>query len=444
MQAIVKMSLPVVMGMMVQVLYNLVDVFFVGMLHDPFQLAAVNLAAPIAMILMALASVIGTGASSYISRTLGEGRLERADKTLSTGLAACVGLAIMVTIIASLAIVPIVHALGAKADTYLPTKTYAAIILLGSAALMVNYVMGQLLRAEGAMMPSMLGMFIGTVANIILDPIFIFGLHMGVAGAAFATVLGNALGIVFYLYCYKNGKSALHIRRQNVTADRQIWREIFLIGTPSGLNQLLVSIALILCNNVAAHYSANLIAGMGISSKIITLGTFIFMGISAGCQPLIGYSYGAQNFARLQAILKNGLVLTTAIGFTLALLFGLGAPWIIACFSKLPDVQAAGTYALRAMMLSLPFVGSQMLSASTIQAMGKALPGLFLSVARQGLFYIPLLYGLNHFFAEKGFLFAQPLSDLITLCISLSILTVLLRRELAAHSAPALEQTAQK
>lgn len=444
MRAIVKMSLPVVMGMMVQVLYNLVDVFFVGMLHDPYQLAAVNLAAPIAMILMAIASVIGTGASSYISRTLGEGRLERADKTLSTGLAACIGLAIVVTIMASLAIEPIVHALGAKADTYLPTKTYAAIILLGSAALMVNYVIGQLLRAEGAMMPSMLGMFIGTVANIILDPIFIFGLHMGVAGAAIATVLGNALGIVFYLYCYKNGKSALHIRRQNITLDRQIWREIFLIGTPSGLNQLLVSVALILCNNVAAHYSASLIAGMGISSKIITLGTFIFMGISAGCQPLIGYSYGAQNFTRLQAILRNGLVLTTGIGLTLALIFGLGAPWIIACFSKLPDVQTAGVYALRAMMLSLPFVGSQMLSASTIQAMGKALPGLFLSVARQGLFYIPLLYGLNHFFADKGFLFAQPLSDFITLCISLSILTVLLRRELAAHSAPALEQAAQK
>ena len=142
MQAIVKMSLPLVMGMMVQVLYNLVDVFFVGMLHDPYQLAAVNLAAPIAMILMAIASVIGTGASSYISRTLGEGRLERADKTLSTGLAACIGLAIVVTVTASLAIEPIVHALGAKADTYLPTKTYAAIILLGSAALMVNYVIG--------------------------------------------------------------------------------------------------------------------------------------------------------------------------------------------------------------------------------------------------------------------------------------------------------------
>ncbi len=434
MQAIVKMSLPVVMGMMVQVLYNLVDVFFVGLLHDPYQLAAVNLAAPIAMILMALASVIGTGASSYISRTIGEGRLERADKTLSTGLAACVGLAAVVTVLASCFINPIVHSLGADAHTYAPTQTYAFIILLGSAALMVNYVIGQLLRAEGAMMPSMLGMFIGTVANIILDPIFIFGLHLGVAGAAIATVLGNALGILFYIFCYKSGKSALHIRRQNITADATIWREIFLIGTPSGLNQLLVSVALILCNNVAAFYGAALIAGMGIASKIITLGSFIFMGISAGCQPLIGYSYGAQNFVRLKAILKNGLLLTTAIGLTLALIFGLGAPWIIACFTKLPDVQSAGVFALRAMMLSLPFVGSQMLSASTIQAMGKALPGLFLSIARQGLFYVPLLYGLNHFFAEKGFLFAQPLSDFITLCISLTILVILLSRELASQT----------
>lgn len=440
-QAIIKMSVPVVMGMMVQVLYNLVDVFFVGLLHDPYQLAAVNLAAPIAMILMALSSVIGTGASSYISRTIGEGRLERADKTLSTGLAACVGLAVVVTVLASLLIHPIVHCLGTDAHTYGPTQTYVSIILLGSAALMVNYVIGQLLRAEGAMMPSMLGMFIGTVANIILDPIFIFGLHLGVAGAAIATVLGNALGILFYIYCYKSAKSALHIRWQNITADATIWREIFLIGTPSGLNQLLVSVALILCNNVAAFYGAALVAGMGIASKIITLGSFIFMGISAGCQPLIGYSYGAQNFARLKAILKNGLMLTTAIGLLLAVIFGLGAPWIIACFTKLPDVQSAGVFALTTMMLSLPFVGSQMLSASTIQAMGKALPGLFLSVARQGLFYIPLLYGLNHFLAAKGFLFAQPLSDLITLCVSLTILVILGKRELANHTPSSNEQT---
>lgn len=227
----------------------------------------------------------------------------------------------------SLAIEPIVHALGAKADTYLPTKTYAAIILLGSAALMVNYVISQLLRAEGAMMPSMLGMFIGTVANIILDPIFIFGLHMASPVQPLPLCWAMRWASSFISTATKTANQPCISGGRTSRWDRQIWREIFLIGTPSGLNQLLVSVALILCNNVAAHYSASLIAGMGISSKIITLGTFIFMGISAGCQPLIGYSYGAQNFTRLQAILRNGLVLTTGIGLTLALIFGLGAPW---------------------------------------------------------------------------------------------------------------------
>lgn len=436
MPAIIKMSLPVVMGMMVQVLYNLVDVFFVGMLHDQYQLAAVNLASPIAMILMAIASVIGTGAASYISRSIGEGKLPRASQTLTTGLVACVVMGCVVTLAGSLAIEPIVHALGADADTFAPTHAYVSVILLGSALLMVNYAMGQLLRAEGAMMPSMLGMLIGTVSNIILDPVFIFGLHLGVTGAAVATVLGNALGICFYVFCYCSGKSALHIGRSYFSTDAVIWKEIFTIGTPSGLNQLLVSVALILCNNVAAGYGADLVAGMGISAKIITLGSFIFMGISAGCQPMIGYNYGARNLNRLQSIVKNGITLTTGIGLTLAVVFGIGAPWIIGCFTPLPEVRQAGAHALRITMLSLPFVGSQMLSASTIQAMGKALPGLFLSIARQGLFYIPLLYTLNHFFAREGFLFAQPISDFITLCISLCILTTLLRKEMKQQQDP--------
>ena len=429
MSSIIKMSLPVVMGMMVQVLYNLVDVFFVGMLHDPFQLAAVNLAAPVAMILMAIASVIGTGAASYISSSIGEEKLQRASETLTTGLIACMIMGLLVTIMSLFSLTPIVNCLGADSDTFAPTHSYVSIILLGSALLMVNYAMGQLLRAEGAMMPSMLGMFIGTVSNIILDPIFIFALHMGIRGAAIATVLGNALGICFYIFCYVSGKSALQIKGSLFSTNGTIWKEIFTIGTPSGLNQMLVSVALILCNNVAADYNANLVAGMGISSKIITLGSFIFMGISAGCQPMIGYNYGARNLKRLQSIVKNGIFLTTCVGVTLTLLFGIGAPWIISWFTPLPEVQTAGAYALRVTMLSLPFVGSQMLSASTIQAMGKALPGLFLSIARQGLFYIPLLYTLNYFFAERGFLFAQPLSDFVTLCISLTILTVLLRKE---------------
>ncbi len=431
MSSIVKMSLPVIMGMMVQVLYNLVDVFFIGMLHDQYQLAAVNLSTPVVMSMTAIASIIGTGAASYISRMLGAHNAKRASQILSTGIIACIGLGIIVTIITLLFLEPIVYALGADELTYTFTHAYASIIFLGSTALICNYALGQLLRAEGAMMPSMVGMFIGTMSNIILDPIFIFGLHMGVAGAAIATVLGNVIAILFYMFCYRTGKSALEIKPSLFSTDGTIWKEIFAIGTPSGLNQLLVTFAIVLCNNVATLYDVSLVAGMGISSKIITFGSFIFMGISAGCQPIIGYNYGAKNFERLKLIVRNGITLTTCIGLTLTVVFGIGAPWIIGVFTPLADVQQAGAHALRITMLSLPFVGSQMLSASTIQAMGKALPGLFLSVARQGIFYIPLLYTLNHYFAENGFLFAQPISDFITLCISLTILTVLLRKQIA-------------
>ncbi len=428
MSSIIKMSLPVIMGMMVQVLYNLVDIFFVGMLHDPYQLAAVNLSTPIVMLMTAIAALVGTGAASYISRTLGEHKSHRASQILSTGVIFCVGLGLTVTLLGTLCIETIVWALGADTHTFVSTHNYVSLIFLGSIFMMCNYALGQLLRAEGAMMPSMLGMFIGTMSNLVLDPIFIFGFGMGVTGAAIATVLGNLMAVFFYIFYYRTGKSALELKPNLFSTDFIIWKEILTIGTPSSLNQSLVILAMILCNNVAASYSVDLVAGMGISSKITTFGTFVFMGISAGCQPMIGYNYGAQNFDRLTQIVKKGITLTTCVGLTLTLIFGVGAPWIIGIFTPLPEVQQMGVHALRITMLSLPFVGSQMLSASTIQAMGKALPGLFLSIARQGLFYIPLLYTLNHTFAENGFLFAQPISDFITLCISLTILTTLLRR----------------
>ena len=428
---IIKMSLPVVMGMMVQVLYNLVDVFFIGLLNDPKQLAAVNLSTPVIMILMAIASIIGNGGASYASRSIGENKMERANQTVTTGLVICVGLALLSTCLGLLFADPLVRALGADSSTFAHTKSYMVILMSGTVFVMLNFSMSQLLRSEGVMIPAMLGMFLSTVSNIILDPIFIFGLDMGIAGAAIATVLGNLIGMIYYLVLYYNGTAALKIKKKYFTTNPLIWKEIFLIGTPSALNQFLVSCALILSNNVAATYGTDLVAGMGIASKIMTLGTFLFIGISAGCQPLIGFNYGAQNFKRMQSVLKNSMLLASSLGILLALFFGIGAPWLIGLFTNINSVSENGIFALRILLLSLPVLGSQMLSSSAIQSMGKALPAFLLSISRQGIFFVPLLFSLNYFFGKKGFLLAQPVSDIITLLIALTVLTVILRKEIA-------------
>lgn len=429
-KAILTMSVPVVMGMMIQVLYNLVDTFFVGKLGNPNQLAAANITTPIFMILMAIAGIVGTGASSFISRCLGEKDYEKANKVLSTGIIICAGIGILVTILGSLFVAPIVRVLGASDSTFSFALNYTVVLFLGAAFIMCNFALGQLIRSEGSAMGSMVGMLIGTVANIILDPIFIFGFKMGITGAAIATVLGNAMGLSYYIFYILKGKSIVKFKLKSVSFEKDILKQIFFIGIPASLSQLLMSMAMILCNNLAVQYGDNIVAGMGVAAKIMTIGTFIFMGFAAGCQPLVGYNFGAKDYHRVKEIIKKGMIMTSGIGAVLTVLFGIFAGGLLSVFTPLPEVIQQGTIILRALMWSLPLVGAQMLATTTVQAMGKGVASLILSVARQGLFYIPILLTLNKVFAFHGLIYAQPIADVFTLTLSLIVLSVILKKSM--------------
>ncbi len=433
-KAIMVMSLPVVLGMMVQVLYNLVDTFFIGKLGDPNQLAAANLAMPVFILMMALGGMIGTGASSYISRCLGEKKQDQADKTLTIGFFLCILLGAVVTVVGLLFLKPLVSVLGASAYTSAFASDYVLVLFLGGIPIMTNYALGQLLRSEGDAMGSVFGMLLGTVTNIILDPIFIFAFGLGVRGAAIATVLGNLVSLIFYLVRYAQHKTLLQIKPKLFSFDRTIFREIFSIGIPASLSQLLMGVAMIVLNNIAAGYGVIVVAGLGVSTRIISIGTFIFMGFAAGCQPLIGYSYGAKNYTRVREIIVHGIIITSTIGVVLSILLGIFARSITGVFTSTPEVVDTATIILRALILSLPFVGGQMLSNVTVQALGKALPALFLSISRQGLFFLPLLLILNALFGFKGFIYAQPITDILMLLLSSFILWRILRKEVRITS----------
>lgn len=422
------MSIPVVMGMMIQVLYNLVDTFFIGILGDPNQLAAVNITTPLFMLMMAIAGIVGTGASSYISRCLGEKVYEKANKTLSTGIAICIGLGVLVTIIGSISISSISKSLGASEETFPFVLDYSIVLFLGAIPIMCNYAIGQLLRSEGAAMSAMMGMLIGTATNIILDPIFIFGFGMGIRGAAIATVLGNALGLAYYILYIASGKSFVKFKLKSISLDKEIWKQIFIIGIPATISQMLMGVAMVLCNNLAVQYGDVIVAGMGVAAKIMTIGTFVFMGFSAGCQPIVGYNYGAKNFHRMKEVIIKGMLMTSGIGIVLTAIFGIFARGLIGVFTPLTDVVSQGTIILRALIWSLPFLGSQMIAATTIQAMGKAGASLFLSITRQGVFYIPLLLTLNNLFEFKGLIYAQPISDTLTLALAITVLTIIIKK----------------
>lgn len=252
-KAILKLSIPVVFGMMVQVFYNLVDTFFIGKLNDQNQLAAANITTPVFMLMMAIATIVSTGAASYISRCLGKKDQENANHTLTTGLLICTALAVVVMVAGMIFVKPLILALGASEEVYPYAYQYVVVMLLGSIPVMLNYAGGQLLRAEGAAMPSIIGMMIGTVVNIVMDPIFIFGFNMGILGAGIATVLGNAAAMLYFWF-YLSGKSILQIKPKFISTDKTIWKEIFFIGIPACLSQLLSSVALIVLNNQAKVY----------------------------------------------------------------------------------------------------------------------------------------------------------------------------------------------
>lgn len=427
-KAILKMSIPVVCGMMVQVLYNLVDTFFIGKLNDPNQLAAANITAPIFMLLMAIATIVSTGAGSYISRCLGRRDHNAADRTLSTGVAICTGMAILVMIIGLIFLKPLILLLGATEAMYPYAFSYASIMLIGTLPVMLNYAGGQLIRSEGAVMPSIAGMMIGTVVNVILDPVFIFGLDMGIGGAAIATVLGNAAALGYYVFYYLSGKSLVKFKIKLISMEKVIWIQIFAIGIPAALSQFLMSAALIVCNNLAKPYGENAVAGMGVAAKLMYIGTFIFMGFAAGCQPLVGYNYGAGDMSRVKKIIKSGMLMTEGIGIVLTIFFGVFASGLVGIFTSLPEVIAQGGTVLCIYMWSFLVLGPQMLASTAIQAFGKAKASLILSIARQGLFYIPLLILLNSRFRFHGLLWAQPAADAITLALGLLLLLIILRR----------------
>lgn len=428
-KAIIKLSIPMVMGMMVQVFYNLVDTYFIGLLRDSNQLAAANISLPIFMLLMGTASIIGTGSSSYISRCLGKTDYEEVNKTASISAGLLLLISIVLTILGVIFCKNIVTMLGASKDTYEYTYQYIIIMLIGSVGVMGNFAFGQLLRAEGNAIKSMMGMLIGTIVNIILDPIFIFTFKLGVSGAALATIIGNMAGLIYYLACFFKEKTTIKINLKLFTFDKNIMEEIFKIGLPSSFNQLLMGVATIVANNIAISYGTETVAAMGVATKIMMIGTFVFIGFSTGCQPIIGYSYGANNINRVKDVIKTGTRITFIIGLGLFFIFGLSSSILIGLFTNEVDVINKGTTILKALIWSLPFVGGQMIAISAAQSMGKAIPAMLLSISRQGILYIPLLLILNIILGFNGFMYAQPITDIVMRVLSSVYIKIILRKD---------------
>ena len=420
-KAVVSMGVPLIAGMCIMVLYNLVDTFFIGLLRDDYQLAAVNLAYPVMMVMIAVSNMVGAGCSSLIARSMGAGDMDKARHTLTTGFVLTVINSAIVAGAGLLLLPQIAAGLGAMENTIVFTQQYVGILLAGSLFTMGNYTIGQLLRSEGSAKYSIIGMVLGTVVNIVLDPVFIFVLGMEIRGAAVATVLGNAAGLVVSLLLYARGKTLLVPAKRFLKPTGDILREVYWVGVPASLETLLTSAAYIVNNHLAVSYGELTVAAM--------LGNYIYQGFAAGTQPIMGYNYGAANFRRMLDVLKAGILVVSGTEVCVMLLCGLFAPFWIGLFTESPEVIATGAKVLRAVMWILPFVGAVSMSRMSFQAMGKPQYAFGITVMRQLVLYIPLLLLLNRTFGFDGMIWAQPVTEVIMMAVSVSLLVRTIRRE---------------
>ncbi len=421
-KAVIKLGLPLVAGMFIMVLYNLVDTYFIGLMRDDYQLAAVNLAYPVMMVTIALSNMIGTGASSLIARSLGAGDRAKACHTVTAGfvLTTVFGLIVMISGLAFLPL--IVRGLGAGEMTGSYTRQYVRVLLTGSLFTMGNYIFGQLLRSEGSVKYSVLGMIIGTIVNIVLDPVFIFVLGLEIRGAAIATVLGNGAGMAASVFLYMSGRTLLRPFFKYLIPSREILGEIFWVGVPASLETLLTSAAYIVNNHLAVSYGELTVAAIGVAQKIMSLGNYIYQGFAAGTQPIMGYNYGAGNFRRMRHVLSAGLMVVSLTELCVMAVYGIFAARLIGLFTDSAQVIATGSKVLRTIMCILPFVGAVSMSRMSFQAMGKPQFAFGITLVRQLVLYVPLLLLLNRIFGFAGMIWAQPVTELIMMIAAVGLL----------------------
>ena len=426
---IVKMGVPAIISMIVVVIYNMADTFFIGQTHNDMMVATVSLAAPIFTLMITIGTLVGSGGCSVISSALGRGEKERARRISSfcTYAAVIIGLLFMVVLL--IFTKPILLAIGATANTVGLAAEYTRWIAVGAVFIIFSNTMSNVIRAEGSSKESMIGNLIGTIVNIILDPIMILALNMGVAGAAIATVIGNLCACCYYLRYFKHNKETmLSISLKDFSAGDKIASSVFSIGIPGALGNLLMSISNIFMNLLLVGYGDNAIAAMGVCMKVGMIVVMLQMGLAQGVLPILSFNYGAGNHNRLKETIKKSGIVCLGLGVILTIACFVACRPIVSAFVTGTDVIELGIAMTKAIILSGPFIGIYFLCISVMQALGKAFAPIIVSLLRQGIVYVPMMYILNTLFQLNGLIYTQAVSDYIAIIVAVVCCIVTLRK----------------
>lgn len=420
-RAYFTLALPVVLNMVVALVYNLVDTFFVAQTQNANLVAGVSLGAPLFTLMVALGDILGLGGSSVISRLFGEKRFDQARRVSGYCFSAGFLLGLIVLVLLFLLQTPVLKLLGATSATWEYARQYYLVIAAGAPFIVFFYAPVNILRTEGLAVESMKASVIGTVINIVLNPFFIFTCGLGAAGSALATVTGNIFADLLMIYYLRTKSQRLTTSPRETKISRRMQGEILAIGIPASVTNLMSTFAMALTNRYLIAYGPSSVAAMGISLKISMIITMVFVGFAFGAQPLIGYTYGAKDTKRFNETMR--LDLTVVCGFALIMtgVIWLLAPTLIRGFMHDPTVIKHGITMIRWLVSSATLAGLILVFTTMFQSMGKALPAFILSFCRQGVIFYLVLIVFAHSFGYTGILASQAGADFITALLAVGL-----------------------
>lgn len=413
-KAVLKNAVPAMAAMLMVLIYNLADTFFIGQTRNDILVAAVSLATPVFLIFMAAGTVFGMGGTSVISRALGQGRNEYAKKACSFCMWGCVGTGIILAAIFLIFTDQILALVGASADTWEPAGTYLTIVAFGGPFVLISNCYSSIIRAEGQSGRAMMGQLIGNLTNIILDPIMILAFQWGIAGAAIATVVGNVAGAGYYLAYFLRGKSILSIHIRDFSIKDRIPGNVLAIGVPASLGSLLMSISQIIVNARMAGYGDMALAGIGVAMKVTMITGMICIGLGQGVQPLLGYCVGSGEWERFKKIMKFSSVFALGLGAVMTGICYLFSGQMVGIFLAEGDAFRYAESFTRILLTTSVLFGVFYVLTNALQAMGAAKEALVINLSRQGLIYIPAVFILQMLLGASGLAWAQPVADLLS------------------------------
>jgi putative MATE family efflux protein len=427
-QAVITLVIPTIISQIITVLYNMADTFFIGQMDDPNQVAAATLAMPPFVMLTGIANLFGIGGASLISRSLGEGNREKARRCAAFSIYTAAAVAFVYGFSMYLFRPIIFPLLGADAATYDFCSDYVLwTIAIGGIPTVMNACLAHLVRAEGYSKEASIGVALGGILNIILDPILIFPMQLGVKGAAIATMLSNLIATCYFLVLlYKNSDhTVIKFSPRNYTLRDGIPKEILLVGFPSFLMMLMGTFSNIVLNKMVVSYSNQAIAGMGIAKKIDILAFAIANGMTQGVLPLIGYNYAAKNFARMRSVIKTAFLYTMIVSAAGTLLLFFGAVPLVRFFIDDAETVAYGQYFLKAISVTCCAISVTMMIITIFQATGRKLQPTILSLVRKGGIDIPIMVVMYSIMDSEALShaipWATPISDATAMLLALAL-----------------------